>query len=271
MYFFLIVFLFKITPTHAMESSETPEERFLKYVLNVTKHKVVTDQNVYDTILQRYMKDHLWVSSFYTQTEIEKEIEELQQQKEIEELQQQTETYRQFTRWREQWPAALKLRDLKFLFGKMAEENSVEGMQVIEALILKWNLIASPDEKWKKLEYQSALIHAATQGMADSVEYLLNKKNICLKNNSSLIVEVCRGTWGKSKYHGFKETQQKHIVQLMLKKGAPSHIDDICIYLKTAQDTQAPDRLIKYLTEVATSKKSKNNTHHEKANPLLEK
>lgn len=180
----------------------------------------------------------------------------LKEKEKFEQIFQEKETYEQFIRWHQR-PSQTKLRDLKFLFNKMALENNTYGMQAVEALALEWKLIANPEEKSEKLDYLGALIDAADNGKGDATEYLINKKNISLKNMSSTILgQICWGKWGSSYWHGFKETQQKNIVRLMIKKGAPSRLNDIRMYLLIAQESDAPERLIKYLKEVETSRRN---------------
>lgn len=181
----------------------------------------------------------------------------LKKQEEYELLLQEKETYEQFIRWHQR-PAEVKLRDLKFLFNKMALENNVEGMQAIEALTLNWKLIANAGEKSVKLDYCGTFIDTLDNGQGNTAEYLVNK-NISLKNtNSSLLAQICWGKWGSRWWGEVKETQQTDIVRAMIKKGAPSSLNDIRMYLLVAQESNAPERLIKYLKEVEISRKNSN-------------
>lgn len=259
--------------------SET-EKNFLRYVLKVSQQDrfhVIESQE--DTLkrqdnnyqqLKEYIekglaqlkcshlpgdqKKKIELTQWLTAIERENEVR-IQKEKDYAELKQEKDTYEQFIKWHTQRSSSEKLRDLKFLFSSTAAKNNVEGMKAIEALALEWKLIVNTEQNLEKLDYLDALTDAVKNGKADATEYLMNKKNISLKDNATLIPQVCRGKWGVSEWNGYKETQQKIIVQLMIKKGASSSKDHVHSYLKIARETGAPERLIKYLEEVARSRR----------------
>lgn len=288
MYFLAILIAFVPVFFDAMEKPcavSQSEKKFLEYVLKVSKQDqfhvieiLKSELNKQDNLYQlqkEYLEKQLaqlksnWD---YLQTTLNKERElkswlediecgiridkekKVQAQKEYDKLTQEKDTYEQFIQWHTTRSSSEKLRDLRFLFSKMAAENNVEGMKAIEALALEWKLIANTEQKLEKLDYLDALTDAVKNGKADATEYLMNKKNISLKDNATLISQICRGKWGISECNGYKETQQKTIVQLMIKKGAASRKAHIDAYLKIARESESPERLIKYLEEVARSR-----------------
>ena len=287
MYLLLIFFVFV---THFLSAMDQPftlsgvEEKFMQRVLELHMHYNFTyleekkaEFEKREAAVQKEKKDiRTWLSIIEfreglfdeDQDKIKKQAEQLRSsliQIELEEKYhlkereqcesefQEKETYEQFIRWRQR-PPLIKLRDLKFLFNKMALENNIEGMQAIEALSLEWKLIAHPDEKSEKLDYLGALIDAADHGKGNATEYLVNKKNISLKNMcNTFLGQICWGNWGSTR-RCISETQQAKIARAMIKKRAPSRLNDIRMYLLIAQESGAPARLINYLKEVEISR-----------------
>lgn len=272
-----ILFIFMPLLSYAMDKPHTPsaiEEAFLKRVLGLGLSSnlayIATKEAEFDkkvATLQQEKRDiDAQLSSLHSKLELSvgrlhsllKDIEwqeklNLEKREKYEQDFQEKETYEQFIRWRLK-SSPVKLRDLRFLFNKMALENNVEGMEAIEALLLEWKLITHAREKSEKLDYYGSFIDAVDNGQGDAAEYLVNK-NISLKNtHSSLLGQICWEKWGSSQRHGFKETQQTNIVRTMIKKGVPSRLDNIRMYLLIAQESDAPERLIKYLKEVETSR-----------------
>jgi hypothetical protein len=236
----------------AMEQPPTPlsktEESFLQNVLKIWQRYDFNSIEEKERKLECIQHHAMYCDSF-------KEWEK----RNLEGLKEQKARYEQFFIWRES-SATQKLRDAKFLYSKMAAENNVEGMQAIETLALEWQLISDPNQKLEKLDYHNALQEAVNHGGSAATRYLLEKKNVSPKKLPvNPLLKICNGAWGKNSYScsfGGGETLHKNIVQLLIKKGAPSSIADIRTYLCMARTTNAPARLIKYLEEVEATRRN---------------
>lgn len=368
-YFIVFLIMLSFLQLKAMDQTDIPcsaiEKDFLEHVLGLPRQD---EYRSYDETLIQYKKSKNQIIKTLKELSDEDTILLLQnlflkmkeeQKKEI------AETYEQFIRWRTQRNQSTKLRDLKFLFAKMARENNFKGLQAIEWLAVEWKLTTTSAEKVEKLGYLDALedaiksgssivyfcnkkeksedisrkienyyehrlyniqyetkqvnkpikekgesykqfikrwnqspeskeqrglifakitckyhiqgiktiaepaltsdltanpteLHyrnelkkAVMHGDANKTESLLNKNNISLNNNVNFVAQVCWGIWG------YNETQQLRVVRAMIRKGAPSRLNDVRMYLLIAQESDAPERLIKYLKELEISRSNR--------------
>lgn len=176
--------------------------------------------------------------------------------------------YESFLSWKASNSSTSKLVELKLKYAAMAAENNVAAMKAIEALILEWKLIDSPDLKIEKLDYRGALSRACKAHAVEAIYYLLNKKNIILKGQLvHLLKYVCNGQWKYTYWSPNQEGAQKNIAQLLIKKGVRSTADDLEKLVDCARSTHAPERLINYLQEVKTSRLADYNRHKEVRRP----